>query len=329
MPARNGSERPRRSRLSKPLVAVSRRILRKFAHSLRLTRPVFILAPPRSGSTLLFDALSRTGQFHYYPVENDWVWWRLFPPDRLAEPSDMVGAEEAAANAQRLRTALRNQILGGYLNRMEGLERLARVASLLVHPSRPLLDKTIANCFHLDALRRVFPHARYVLLVRDPRANISSMIEGWSQLGRFGKPLVKPWLERVSQRTVDHWCYPVPPGWRRVVTRPLAEICAWSWKQHIQKTLEFFGKTGIEPIFIRYEELTTEPAKVLRGVARRLDTNISEAVLSHWRGMPLSRTTVSRPGSDKWRRLHGPEIRAVLPSVMDTARHIGYDLSDS
>lgn len=310
-------------------MALTRRTLRKFAHTLRLARPVFILAPPRSGSTLLFDALTETGQFHYYPVENDWVWWRLFPPERLAEPSDVVAAEEAARRTRRLRTAMRNQILGGYLNRMGGCERLVRLASLLVRPSRPLLDKTIANCFHLEALRRVFPNARYLLLVRDPRANISSMIEGWSQPERFGKPLLQPWLERIPRRTVEHWCYPVPPGWRGVIDKPLPEICAWSWRQHVETALEFFDRTGIEPISVRYEDLTADPPEVLGEVARRLGTKMSAAVKSRWRDMPLSRTTVSRPEPHKWRRRHGPEIRAVLPSVMDTAEKIGYDLSDS
>lgn len=311
-----------------PLKPVTLRVLRKFAHTLRLRSPVFILAPPRSGSTMLFDSLAHTGRFHYYPVENDWVWWRVFPPERLAEPSDAVTADDVAGLEHKLPRALRNQILGGYRSRFDGVKRLERLASLMLCPGRALLDKTIANCFHLDALNRMFPDARYVFLVRDPRSNISSMIAGWSQPERFGKSFLRPALERLPDRTTEHWCYPVPPGWREVAHRGIAEICAWSWARHVETVLDFFRRKGIEPMEVRYERLIERPADVLTSVADRLGVPVSEKTRRRWGNMPLSRTTVSRPDGDKWRRLHGDVIRSLIPGIMDTARRIGYDLAD-
>ncbi|MGC9453704.1 MAG: sulfotransferase family protein [Phycisphaerae bacterium] len=327
MPAPDGHKGPATAGPASVAKGLARRTARRIAHALRLVRPVFILAPPRSGSTLLFDALAATRQFHYYPVENDWVWWRLFPPDRLTEPSDLVTAEDVAHREGELRNALCDQILSGYRNRFTGRQRLMNLASLLLRPGRPLLDKTIANCFHLDALWRVFPDARYIFLVRDPRANISSMMEGWTSPERFGKTLVKPSLRELSRRSVHRWCYPVPPGWQRVIDRPLAEICAWSWKRHIEATLDFFDRTNVNPTFVRYEELTSRPAEVLDRIARRLCIRIPPDARERWSNMPLSRTTVSPPDPHKWQRLHGDEIRAVLPHVMETARRIGYDVS--
>jgi hypothetical protein len=311
-----------------PLRRAALRALRMLARGVRLARPVFILAPPRSGSTLLFEQLAATGRFHYYPVENDWVWWRLFPPDRLDEPSDAVRAADVRDREGDLRRALRNQLLGGYRNRFAGLERIRRLASLSLRPGRPLLDKTIANCFHLEALHHVFRDARYVLLVREPRANISSMIEGWSQPERFGKPLLRPLLQRIAGRTVEHWCYPAPPGWSAMVHRPLAEICAWSWRRHVEAVLAFLKRTGIDPVRVRYEELLAAPAATLTETARKLGIRVDRRTADRWPDAPLSRTTVSRPDPDKWRRLHGDAIRTLRPGIVDTARRIGYDLPD-
>ena len=302
--------------------------LRRLGRTCRLARPLFVLAPPRSGSTLLFDALAETDRFHLYPRENDAVWWRLFPPARLAEPSDWVGATDVKRVGPRaVRQAFRDQVLGGYRGRWSGLQRLARLASLVFQPGRPFLDKTIANCFHLDALRLAFPTARYVLLLREPRANVSSMIEGWAHPGRFGKPWLAAHLRALPERTVDHWCYPAPPGWSRVGARPLAEICAWSWRRHVEAALDGLGRAGVEPIWVRYERLAAEPAEVLGALADRLDVRVSRQLRARWRRRPLARTTVSPPEPGKWRRLHGPAIEAVTPTLVETARRIGYNVS--
>jgi len=312
----------------RPFVGPARRLLRGAARACRLARPVFVIGPPRCGSTLLFDALAETGQFHYYPRENDWVWWRLFPPGRLTEPSDWVGAADVRrVGPAAVRDGFRDQLLGGYSGRFAGRRRLGRLASLVLRPGRPFLDKTIANCFHLDALAAVFPAARYVLLVREPRATVSSMMEGWAHPDRFGKPLVGAHLAELPGRTIDHWCYPAPPGWSRVVARPLAEICAWSWRRHVEGALEGLARAGVAPIRLRYERLAARPAEVLGELADRLEVPVPRAVRAAWRRRPLARTTVSPPEPDKWRRLHGAAIEAVLPQLVATAGRIGYNLS--
>ena len=68
------------------------------------------------------------------------------------------------------------------------------------------------------------------------------MIEGWPYLERFGKPQLTPYLRRHEARTIEHWTYPAPPGWQQVVGRPLAEICAWSWQQHVEAALAFCAR---------------------------------------------------------------------------------------
>jgi Sulfotransferase family len=290
----------------------------------RFERPIFILAPPRSGSTFLFECLSRCDEVAHLQAEADVVWWHHFPYEAMADPSDQVDAAAlAAADRRRLCRHLYREAVVNHLRRRRSSTPLRHLLGLA--PIR-YLDKTIANCFHLEALERLFPDAGYVFLVRDPRANIASMIEGWPHLERFGKPQLTPYLRRHEARTIEHWTYPAPPGWQEVVSRPLAEICAWSWQQHVEAALAFCARRAGDVLQVRYEELAEDPLPVVREIAAKLELSWSEDVARYAREAPLSRTTVTRPAPGKWQDKHAPEVAQILPQVHATARRIGYEL---
>jgi len=254
----------------------------------------------------------------------DLIWWRHFPYEAMADPSDRVDAAAlAAVDRPRLCRHLYRQAVIDRLRRRRSPAPLRQLLGLA--PIR-YLDKTIANCFHLEALERLFPDARYVFLVRDPRATIASMIEGWPHLERFGKPRLTPCLRRHEGRTIEHWAYPAPPGWQRVVDRPLAEICAWSWQQHVEAVLAFWARQVGNVLSVRYEELVQDPLHVVHDIASELGLGWSEDVVRYVREALLSRTTLTRPSPDKWRVKYAGEIARVLPQVRPTARRIGYEL---
>ena len=241
------------------------RLRRSFA-PFPFEEPIFILAPPRSGSTFLFECLSRFQELQSLNHEADGVWWDLFPYDRKGTADDHVSEEEATPKkVQSLRTRL-------YLSAVA-----ATASRRNAHPAdlghrlgvKPLmyLDKTIANCFHLSVLQKGFPDARYLLLIRDPRANISSMIEGWPHVERFGKPQLTDRIRETPEATVEHWTYPAPPGWEEQLPRPLPEICAWSWKQHVNQAFDFVQDAKTKSLTIRYEDLRDETRATIHTVA--------------------------------------------------------------
>jgi len=253
--------------------------------------------------------------------EADGIWWDLFPYDCQETPSDRITLSEidqSSCRALRVRTyqAATTQ------TRCESLRDLAQ--RLGVYPIR-YLDKTIANCFRIDVLRSVFPEAQFVLLVRDPRANISSMIEGWPHVERFGKPQLTPIVESIDDATVEHWTYPAPPGWQEVVNRPLPEICAWSWKQHVEYALDFFDESP--PVArVRYENLRDKPMDVVTRLACTLDAEITEGLRLFLEESPESGATVSSPRKGKWREKNGEVVSSILPMVRGTAQRIGYEI---
>jgi LPS sulfotransferase NodH len=289
----------------------------------RFERPIFILAPPRSGSTLLFECLAKAGVFHL-PAEADLYWWQIWPYGRTADASDFIGESDASKDElDRLFRVLYRQAVIARIKQRGGMidpRHLIGTARIRY------LDKTIANCFHLEVLDQFFPEARFVFLVRDPRASIASMIEGWPHLERFGKPQLTPVLQRVEPRTIEHWTYPAPPGWQEVVGRPITEICAWSWRRHVEAVLEHFERRPRPPIRVAYEQLVHDLPDTVRELASTLDLPWPERAEAYARRAPPSRTTVSGPSRDKWRTRQPREIEQVLPAIEATARRIGYDL---
>jgi hypothetical protein len=309
--------------LDQQLRSAAKALLCPAASSMRFDRPVFILAPPRSGSTLLFECLAMTGVFHL-PAEADLYWWQIWPYERAAEASDLVGEADASTEElDRLFRALYRQAVIARIRQRGGMidpRHLIGTAKIRY------LDKTIANCFHLEVLDRLFPDARFVFLVRDPRASIASMIEGWPYLERFGKSQLTRILRRLEPRTIEHWSYPAPSGWQEVVGRPLAEICAWSWRRHVETVLEFFERRPRPLIRVTYEQLVHDLPVTARELAAVVDLPWPERAEAYARRAPPSRTTVSRPSRDKWRTRHGREIEQVLPAIEAAAQRIGYDL---
>lgn len=281
------------------------------------------MAPPRSGSNFLFEALSRIPRFFHTWHESDRIWWTVFPYARMPEMSDRVDGAEATPNrVAELRRRLFGPALETYARK---LVRRRIPFSLAYLAQLRFLDKTIANCFHLDFIERAFPDADYVLLVREPRANIASMIEGWAHPERFGKHALKQELRRYPPATVQEWNYPAPPGWQAQVARPLEEICAWSWQQHVERIAAFADAHRERTTLVRYEVLSRDVRAVVATILEQIDMPYDERWLAGLDQSRLSRTTVSAPDADKWRRQED-HLQRVLPLVRSAAKRIGYEV---
>jgi len=275
-------------------------------------KPVFILSPPRSGSTLLFEEMTRFNELVHFGHESDFVWWECFPYEKMLDPSDYIGGELIGTkNVELLRDKTYQALIES-------------TCANGTFKGKRYFDKTISNCFHLALIERAFPTAQYLFLVRDPSDNISSMIEGWPFINRFGKSQLSPVLNALQKRTIEHWTYPAPPGWQEQVSRPLVEICAWSWLQHVEHVLDFFSQRKRSYLLVKYEDLVSDPRIVLTEIARSFDLKLTASILEYAENPSLSATTITPPRKDKWRDLYYQEISSVLPMVAQTARKLGY-----
>lgn len=283
----------------------------------RIERPVFVIAPPRSGSTFLFECLLQFPELRAFTDrEGTYLWRWVLPFHKRAAVSDAIAPEEFGPWRRRQIKALlyaRALVKDGRYGQAEQLARLTR------QPAMRYLDKSIANTFRLPLLREMFPDATFVYLVRDPRANIASMIESWS-VARFQKPKLAPYL-REAGSALPAWTYAAPPGWRDVLDRSLPEVCAWSWQQHAE-TIRDFRSADSGPL-VRYEDLVADTGGVVRDLAARLDLEFTPEIADYLERPPRSRTTRT-PSSPERRAEVARQVEQVLPTIAPTAARLGY-----
>ena len=138
---------------------------------------IFIVGSPRSGTSWLRSLLASHPDLAS-PHE-----LHLF--DRYLAPLDRAWQEENAELERRTRAGLSSAAgLVSLIDRpalhawMGELVARARRAALAARPGATrLLEKTPAHARQLELIRSVAPGARFVHLVRDPRATVASLIE--------------------------------------------------------------------------------------------------------------------------------------------------------
>lgn len=152
---------------------------------------VFLVGAPRSGTTWLQLLLSRHPQvataqethlFDWYVDKLDYVW----------ERESRMGSERPVG----LRCLLTEE-------RFRDLERgfAAGVLDAIAERkpgSRLVLEKTPAHIEHWRSIQRLFPEARFVHLIRDPRAVVASLRRAASSWGRG-------WAPRSTLRGARIW----------------------------------------------------------------------------------------------------------------------------
>lgn len=185
-----------------------------------------------------------------------------------------------------------------------------------------LLEKTPENCLRLSFLLEIFPDAHFIYLTRDAGPNIASLMEGWRQPYLFPGYAV-PDPVRIPGDTRGRWAFTLIPGWRDLLDRPLAEVCAHQWVTCNQAVLDFLAtyQGRIPTLTLAYEELLHAPARELERIGRFL--NIDTAEITRRAAALPEINVVSTPGEEKWRRI-AAELPPLAPLIQPTRQRLGY-----
>ncbi len=261
----------------------------------RFERPVFIVSPPRSGSTLLFETLARAPDLYTVGGESHGRVEGLADLHPLARGFESNRLDAAAATPET-KAALRERFLEALHDRDGNAAPAGRLR---------MLEKTPKNALRIPFLREVFSEARFVYLYREPREVLSSMIEAWSS-GRFRTyPGLPDW-------SGPPWSLVLVPGWRELRGLAVAEIVARQWEAATRILLDDLDEVPDDRIVrVRYDTFVADPRSETQRLCAALDLRWDielDTVLPH------SRHTVSAPAPDKWRR-HEREIEALMPSI--------------
>jgi LPS sulfotransferase NodH len=280
-----------------------------------LSQPVIILSAPRSGSTLLFEQLAQYEHFWTIGGESHII-FRAFASLR-AENAQLDSMALGEEHADPKTCALFRRCFLFLLRNKHGVPFL----SLPPH-QRPvsvhLLEKTPRNALNIPFLLKVFPNAQFIYQHRDPRQTVSSLMEAWTvglQTGRFVT------FRDLPDWPLPAWCFLLPRNWRDMRGKSLAEIAAFQW---CASNLAIIEGLSILPdkrwTCVDYTALVNDPRTALAHMQDALGLTRS-APDTHSGILPLSRTTVSPPHPDKWKR-HENEIKNVEARLSDVRMQI-------
>ena len=254
------------------------------------TRPVFLLGFPRSGTTLLERVLDAHPDIVTLEEQETLI---DLHTSYLADDGGLARLTHADADAL---TQLRTRYV-------------ARVESLVPdRGARTVVDKLPLNTALLPAIHRVFPDARILFAVRDPRGVVlSCFMQNFTLNAAMAQ-----FLELES--TVRYYHAVMSLGLEALDALPIDahqvryEAVVDDLEGEARRALEFLGLTW-DPGVLRYRDAAPH---------RRVRTPSYDQV-----DRPIYRDAIGR-----WRR-YASRMQAVLPMLGPVASRLGYGEADA
>lgn len=259
-------------------------------------RPIVIVSTPRSGSTLLYEALEQAPNLFSTGVESHWLIEDvpgLSPQQRGWSSNVLIEEDATAERAEAISADFYRQ-----LRDRDGSPPNGRVR---------LLEKTPKNSLRVRFFDALWPDSVFVYLYRDVRETLASMMEAWASGAFQTYPALPGW-------TGYPWSLLLVPDWQRLNGLPLPEVVANQWTITTNSLLDSLETLPGERIRgLAYEALRSDPQQSVETLARSLELGWDRRLGSK---LPLSKTTVSPPNPEKWRRLE-KAIESVIPIVAE------------
>lgn len=271
--------------------------------------PVFILGCSRAGTTVTFQTIRQTPHLLSFPYEIPQFWHSLWGPRNNNFESDAAGAEQALPSH-------RNRAFAHFYARL-GKGRV--------------LDKTCINILRIPYLYKLFPRAHFIYIHRDGRDNISSLMEGWRQRGRFDlKQYIGelPTAVEINDGEFNDWCFFLPPEWRAYNRDSLEDVCAYQWITANTLALEASQFIPEQQwIALRYEDIFERPVEMFRTVFERLDIPFTDKLRAHCTSLDEKPTSLVKgpPQKQKWHSQNPQAIEKILPKIRPLMIDLGYD----
>ena len=274
--------------------------------------PIFIVGAPRSGTTLMQCMLSANEATYSLPETH---FFCTILPELAIPPSSPVTSDQLDdinAGLQR-KMAFRwpDNLLTALLHKAEvGNIRAFEVFDALLECFRPEegstelrpVEKTPFHVFYLGQILEIYPHARFVHLIRDPRDVVGS---------RMSMP-----------NAID----------------PSPKIYATDWVRVLEAAFNFGQAHPGAILSVRYEDLVANPRTHLQRICAFLNLAYQPSMLENfadefeictlpseiiWKGKTQESEIKDTSGS--WRtRLQPEDIIIVEQSTNDWAGRLGY-----
>lgn len=291
--------------------------LRPRLDSIDLRQPVYITGLPRAGSTILLRVLSgipgvATHRYSDFPFLFTPYWHNRF----LSRLGGKAGAAVERAHADgiqvtpgspealeeilwmrffpRVHDPAVSNVLGADVSQTafpgyygDHLRKL-----LLVRSGQRYLAKNNYAITRMRYIRKLFPDARFVLLVRDPAGHVASLMKQQQLFStRYGGDV----RALLRLRSMGHFEFgterravnPDDPDGTKTVTdywRNGQEVMGWAWYWRmiytfLSRLLETDNGLRDATLTVRFEELCESPAETLSAIARHCGFAGAEGVI--------------------------------------------------
>ncbi len=272
----------------------------------RIDRPVFIVAAPRSGSTLLFETLALNRELWSLGDESHKHFESI--PSLRPDQENLTNRLSAEMATQDVIETLTNSFVADLRN-SDG-QLFAQLPALERPNEVRFLEKTPKNSLRIPFIVKAFPDARFIFLFRDAKQNVSSLLDSWRSGGFVTYPRLPGWP--ASQP----WSHLLIPGWQDLVNKSLAEIVARQWLVTNQTILHDLYKLPDERwCAIEYDSLLANTLSELQRLC-----HFSQIIFGQRmhevasKPLKLSKYTLTAPQPDKWTK-NAAEIEPVIPST--------------
>jgi Sulfotransferase family len=282
-------------------------------------RPVFIIGPHRSGTTVLYRELAETGRFNVMTL------YHLLNHDRLLHLHLTSGEQDARANLTRLIEGLGLSDRGfdgdpvspdtpgeyWYVFRRQGRRPILDAANLadfeqfcqkvqtIQEGDRPLLLKNPFDTINFLFIARQFPEARFVFIHRNPLEVINSQMRSIRHILEHKNEYEMLISDRYRQVARSSWKMPVVrllyssrlPLLFHLVSRNVARHCDYVLHNapHVRNRA-----TGIT-----YRALCHDPERTIRGVLASLGLSVPDH--GNYRGLIRTRDAALLPEIERRR----------------------------
>ncbi len=238
----------------------------------RQTAPLFIVGPPRSGTTILYQIITNELRVNYFDNLSHLFYRDILVGVALSKSlyrenahncftSNLGDTSSCGLHAPsecgpfwRLFLPKEKHYLDENDLETLHLEQIRRIFSVLFHKyARPWVFKNLTLGMRLKLISRLWPGARLLRVRRDPAATVQSILKARKKLG------LRP----------NQWWSVRPPGFERFLSLPETEMVArqvWAIEQQLDNDLGLFEKQNIYTL--EYGPHMDDNEKLIPAIAR-------------------------------------------------------------
>lgn len=271
-------------------------------------KPIFIVSAPRAGSTLLFETLAQFPDLWTIGDESHKIIEgipALHPAARNFSSNRLIESDATPEIALNLRKRFVTQ-----LQNREGVKYLHLPESQRSNKIR-FLEKTPKNALRIPFIKAIFPDALFIYLYREPKGNISSLMEGWRSQRFISYQSLPGWPYR-------NWSFLLVPEWLSLQKSSLVEIAAYQWKKanyYLIQDLKTLPSSCWH--LVNYQDLIEQPQQTINSIAEFTQLHQDQQIVEMlFRPLAIAQRTLSSPSAEKWRK-NARELATVLPDLED------------